>query len=553
MKSPKTKKRSLNHAFRMFSVLLIALLAIELVFVVSTSYSLFDQYRLIGIRSMLQVYSQSIDSQLRNVNNYMNTLVGNSDVQLMQVSTNARTRFMARNEVSDHLSTLLQMEPMINGALCWSGDETVAVNGARDMNINEKIKEAIFRFASEEKMSMVNTGWKWTQIEGNWYLVSIRSYQSAYVAVWFNTAFANAYTQSNDFNESYRLLCRQEGVDIGAPPMETEQAPGWSERNMLVQPSEEGNFEYLCISLESKGTAFHFLITILVCCFVIAVTVLVAISLLRHLVKETFTEIHKGLVIKGENLSYALTNTGRIIETDDVFKTLDEMSKRILSLQNDVYFHALNEKNARLQALHMQINSHFFTNCMNIIFSLAEVCNTRLIQDFCIYLNDYFHYINTAFKSSSDLSDEMKHLQNYLVIQQMRYGRVQWEIDVEEKVKHSTILPLILLTFIENIFKHGMNEQAIHIQIHADEKKMGELNGLHIRIEDDGVGISQEVAQALNAFDFSKSPDFDNKSGIEKTLARIQIYYGKDAGFHIGRNERNRGTVVELFLPQTEN
>lgn len=264
MKSPKTKKRSLNHAFRMFSVLLIALLAIELVFVVSTSYSLFDQYRLIGIRSMLQVYSQYIDSQLRNVNNYMNTLVGNSDVQLMQVSTNARTRFMARNEVSDHLSTLLQMEPMINGVLCWSGDETVAVNGTRDMNINEKIKEAIFRFASEEKMSMVNTGWKWTQIEGNWYLVSIRSYQSAYVAVWFNTAFANAYTQSNDFNESYRLLCRQEGVDIGAPPMETEQTPGWSERNMLVQPSEEGNFEYLCISLESKGTAFHFLITILV-------------------------------------------------------------------------------------------------------------------------------------------------------------------------------------------------------------------------------------------------------------------------------------------------
>ena len=95
MKSPKTKKRSLNHAFRMFSVLLIALLAIELVFVCfSFCIPLFDQHRLIGIRSMLQVYSQSIDSQLRNVNNYMNTLVGNSDVQLMQVSTNARTRFM---------------------------------------------------------------------------------------------------------------------------------------------------------------------------------------------------------------------------------------------------------------------------------------------------------------------------------------------------------------------------------------------------------------------------------------------------------------------------
>lgn len=55
---------------------------------------------------MLEVYSQSIDSQLRNVNNYMNTLVGNSNVQLMQVSTNARTKFAARNEVSDHLSIM---------------------------------------------------------------------------------------------------------------------------------------------------------------------------------------------------------------------------------------------------------------------------------------------------------------------------------------------------------------------------------------------------------------------------------------------------------------
>lgn len=552
MKPGNAKKRSLNHAVRMFSVLLILLLTIELVFVFFTSYSLFDQYRLIGIRSMLEVYSQSIDSQLRNVNNYMNTLVGNSNVQLMQVSTNARTKFAARNEVSDHLSILLQMEPMINGALCWSGDETVAVNGARDMNINEKIKEAIFRFASEEKVSMVNTGWKWTQIEGNWYLVNIRSYQSAYVAVWFNTAFANAYTQSNGFNESYRLLCRQEGVSIVPETSETERVSGWAARNMLVQPSEEGSFEYCCIALDIKGSAFHFLITILVCCLVIAVTVLAAISLLRHLVRETFVEIHNGLVIKGENLSRKLTNTGRIIETDDVFRTLDEMSTRILNLQNDVYYHALNEKNARLQALHMQINSHFFANCMNIIFSLAEVCNTHLIQDFCIYLNDYFHYINTAFKSSSDLSDEMKHLQSYLVIQQIRYGRVQWDIDVEEKVKHCSILPLILLTFIENIFKHGMNEQAIQIQIRACEKREGDLQGLYICIEDDGTGITEEAAKTLNAFDFSKAPDFDNKSGIEKTLARVQIYYGKEASFHIGRNERNVGTIVELFLPRAE-
>lgn len=540
----------MNRAFLIFSILLITLLTVELIVVFATSYSLFDQYRLIGIRSMLQVYSQSIDSRLRNVSNYMNTLVSNSNVHLMQLSANARTKFEARKEVSDRLSVLLQMEPTINGALCWSGEETVGINGTRDMNLNDIIKKAIFRFALEEKMSMVNTGWTWTQIDGSWYLLNIRSYQSSYVAVWFNAAFANAYTQANDFNESYRLFCRQGGASIGPSTPENEQEFVRSALNMLVQPSQEGEFEYCCIALDIKGNAFRFLVTILVCCLVIAATVLAVFSVLRYLVKETFVEIRSGLDIKGQNLSLTLTNTGRIMETDAVFKTLDDMSARILNLQNDVYLHALNEKNARLQALHMQINSHFFANCMNIIFSLAEVCNTHLIQDFCIYLNDYFHYINTAFKSSSDLSDEMKHLQNYLVIQQMRYTRVQWDISVEDKVRHYSILPLILLTFIENIFKHGMNERSIHIRITASEKKVNRLHGLYICIQDDGTGISPEIATALNTFDFSRSPDFDNKSGIEKTLARIQIYYGTGANFHIGRNEHNEGTVVELFLPQ---
>ena len=547
MMAATAKKFSLNKAFRLISILLVVLIAIELICVLSTSYSLFNQYRSVSIHSMLQIYSQSIDSRLQNVDNYMNTLISNSNVKLMGVPANVEMQFSARNSVSGLLSTLLQLEPMVSGALCWVGDTQVAVSAANDMVTNENIRAAIFRFA-EEQADMVNTGWSWARLEGQWYLVNLRSYQSCWAAAWIGEDILDSYTQTGSLEASYSLFCRQDGWPVGVP---SSGLPAQSVGNILSQPSKAGAFEYCCLALDANGSAFHMWITILVCCPVIVITVFAIVSILSRIVKHTFGEIQEGMAIKGRDLAHPLANSGHILETDDVFKTLDDMSDRILNLQNDVYLHALNEKNARLQALHMQINSHFFANCMNVIFSLAEVRNTPLIQDFCIYLNDYFRYINTAFRSSSALRDELKHLQNYLSIQQMRYPeRVRWDVDVQKEAEGFRILPLILLTFIENIFKHAMTEAAIDIRIVANCVTYDDgQEGLSIRIEDNGAGIKPAAADPLNAFDFSKEPAFDGKSGIEKTLARIQIYYGRRAAFHIGRNGQGVGTVVTLFLP----
>lgn len=545
------RKMSMQKGFIVISILLVCLIIVELAYVMSASYSLFDRYRQTSGQSVLMMYSQFLDSKLKTMSSYMNRMMtDHDDLKLLGVVSDARTRFNARRGVSELLSTLLQLEPLADGGVCWVGEEVVAVNSSDQMTVNANIQKAIITLAMEPDTLFVNSGWNWVRIADRWYLVNITHYQSTFCAVWLGESMIASYAENHQANGNFGLFCTQEQQVIG---YDTEQLAEQRPSNILEQESREGNFSYCCLAVEMPGQVTELFFFIVMICVVMAVTVFVSISVLRYLLNRMLREVREGLVMKGRDLSRPLANSASMIETDTVFKTLDDMSEKIQNLQNNVYLHEINEQKSRLQALHMQINSHFFGNCMNIIFSLAEVKKNELIQDFCIYLIDYLNYIGTAFKPSTSLANELVHLESYLTLQKMRYPeRVRWEIDVQQEARDIQVLPLLLLTFIENIFKHALiAEQPCFIRIQAFCSDDDEQQGLHILIEDDGSGIDEGLAASLNAFDFSRRQMFDQKSGIEKTLARIQLFYGEKATFHIGNKENNTGTVIRLYFPQS--
>lgn len=551
MRNSKSKP-SLKRIFLLLSVVLILVIFFELSTVLTASVSLFERYQQKTGQSMLQIFSQSLENRLNIIDTYINNLLSNqSEIQLMSFATDARTKFNARKSVSGMLSTFLQLEPLADGAMCWSGNDVVAVNSENDMVTNQVIKNHILSLSNDESVLIVNTGWHWVRIENDWFLVTIRSYQSGYVAVWMEERILTSLSFSENESNRYQFFCRQDEQTIGIAPNYQTAA-----QEPLTINSKEGDFQYCCLVLALENETFRLLIVIVVVCLVIAITVFLAIAVLRYYVNRTLKEVQTGLIAKGNDLNQALANTGKTLESDTVFKALDDMSDRIIKLQNSIYIHQINEQKARLQALHMQINSHFFGNCMNIIFSLAQLKKTSLIQEFSIYLIDYLQYINTAFQPCTALGDELQHLHNYIRLQQMRYpDRIIWEEDIQSEACSVQILPLMLLTFIENIFKHALiDEQTCTIRLTARCEEQNGMPGLYLKIEDDGSGISKEQASSLNAFDFSKNPDFNQKSGIEKTLARIQLFYAEKASFHIGPNEyAESGTVIALFLPHHHN
>ncbi|TPN88029.1 hypothetical protein FHK87_10685 [Aquimarina algicola] len=135
----------------------------------------------------------------------------------------------------------------------------------------------------------------------------------------------------------------------------------------------------------------------------------------------------------------------------------------------------LNEqkKTTELAALKHQLNPHFLFNTLNNLYALSinksdetpeVIAKLSEILDYMLYgCND--KYVS--------LTKEIELIENYLALEKVRFDeRVTIRFD-KNVVIDAQIAPLILLTFIENAFKHGVSQELkrayIHIKIEIEE------------------------------------------------------------------------------------
>jgi len=118
------------------------------------------------------------------------------------------------------------------------------------------------------------------------------------------------------------------------------------------------------------------------------------------------------------------------------------------------------KKEMELFALKSQIDSHFLFNTLNNIYGLA-LKKSDLTPQSILYLSEILNFV--LYETKNDfypLSKEIQLLKYYIELERMRYGdsfNVDFEAD-DDKYYDSYITPLILFTFLENSFKHGISK-----------------------------------------------------------------------------------------------
>lgn len=125
--------------------------------------------------------------------------------------------------------------------------------------------------------------------------------------------------------------------------------------------------------------------------------------------------------------------------------------------------------NAELQYLKAQINPHFLFNTLNSIYSLAIIKSDKTANAI-IKLSDMMRYVlNDSQHNFVLLEKEIKYISSYIELQRMRLtSNVQLNYTCEGNIHQQKIAPLVLIPFIENAFKHGVNSEEnsnIDIQI----------------------------------------------------------------------------------------
>ena len=149
-----------------------------------------------------------------------------------------------------------------------------------------------------------------------------------------------------------------------------------------------------------------------------------------------------------------------------------------------------------LKFLKAQINPHFLFNTLNNLYYLAteksEKAPTAILQ-----LSEMLDYaMHTGKYEMVPMEAELKQVENYIGLELLRYeDRVQVDTTVTGKLEDSKIGPMILITLIENAFKHGVMKVAgkswikLTIDSNAERTMISIRNSWKNGVSGNGIGL----------------------------------------------------------------
>ena len=189
--------------------------------------------------------------------------------------------------------------------------------------------------------------------------------------------------------------------------------------------------------------------------------------------------------------------------------------------------------------LQQQINPHFLFNTLNNLYSLCITKSDRA-PELVLQLANLLRFV--VYKGSQNavsLNDELEYLQDYLALQGLRVeNKCEMKVDLPEHVPSNlTICPLLLVNFLENAFKHGIEPShrkswlKVNLQVVDDT--------LHFRCDN---SVSEHLARANHA------PGI----GLKNVLRRLALLYSDgytlEHGLQLDDNEKGSYYSVSLSL-----
>ena len=133
---------------------------------------------------------------------------------------------------------------------------------------------------------------------------------------------------------------------------------------------------------------------------------------------------------------------------------------------------------SELSFLKAQINPHFLFNTLNTIYSLA-IQQSEDTATAVVKLSGMMRYITSESQLDQvSMEKELDYIRNYVDLQRIRFGdTIAVDFKITDMLPAQQIAPLILIPFIENAFKHGVNPEAhsnirIHLYMQAGVLKM---------------------------------------------------------------------------------
>jgi two-component system LytT family sensor kinase len=192
---------------------------------------------------------------------------------------------------------------------------------------------------------------------------------------------------------------------------------------------------------------------------------------------------------------------------------------------------------ARLELLRRQLSPHFLFNTLNTISVLAQRGDKSAFLETLSRLSDLLRVaIDETHPQTVALSDELKFLDGYLGIQQIRFeDRLRVRLDIEQESLRGVVPFMILQPLVENAIEHGISAETSTSVVTIETKVRQSV--LHLMVSDSGPGFAT-----------AKPGPRRNRIGLANTESRLQQLYGDAHSIEYGHSS-DGGASVTISIP----
>lgn len=226
-------------------------------------------------------------------------------------------------------------------------------------------------------------------------------------------------------------------------------------------------------------------------------------------------------------------------------RTIRSMVVQMRKLMDDMVKEQRDKRRSELDALQSQINPHFLYNTLDSVIWMIESSRYKDAIDMVTSLASLFRISLSRGDNIIPIRDEIRHAQNYLSIQKVRYkNKFTATVDIDPAIEGCCTIKLIVQPLIENAIYYGSMDEDSEISVKGYEKD----GDVYIEVTDNGMGIPEETLRTLLT-EKSKTRGKGSGIGLWNVNQRIQLYFKGSYGLEI-ESELDEGTTVRIHLPR---
>lgn len=532
-----------------------------------------------NVKTAVDYYTEKFEKNLEKVTDMLEELaVINLNVQSVKYATDNLTLIQNAQKVNQYLDFYQESYGYEYHFFVFYKNRDYYNSSAKGSliqpmrsNWNKKISGYI-QTDYEKRNQNYPERWQIGLVDGEYVAFHYVTYQGVYACCY---VFLTDIQQSSDFlgmgKDSYMTMISPDHIPYGN--VEKLQKDGFynADDGKVMKKDKLFHFEVIrekkivcgdfsIFSVISNNPVMEQSIWIQIILFILLLLALAFAAGMLYLIRnrmvrsvQYFADSLEQITSNQDEVYYEDNSIHELAKANELFRQIIGQMKE---LKIEMYEQTLEKKELEIEKrqlaidyLQLQIQPHFYINCLTMIYNLAGIGDYETIELLACHVSEYFRYIFKKHSDYAKLSEELLHVQNYLEICKInKPSQLEYQVQQSDDLSDVVIPMLLLHTFVENAVKYGTaRDGKIYIMVKAERILINETEFVSIGIEDRGKGFPESVLDKLYDGDEIVT-DKGTRIGIRNCLVRLKLLYqGKEKVNFF--NLDGGGACIKICIP----